>query len=172
MMNGTITIDSELNVGTTVTIRFSFRNSEAVPEKPVKEEEFDKKSLNGLRVLLVEDNELNREIAKDILESEGIIVHEAEDGAVAVSKVIENKKTPYDVILMDIQMPYMDGYKATSEIRHLTYKKLKNIPIVAMTANAFEEDKQRAIACGMNDHLTKPINNNELIRTLLKYTKD
>ena len=172
MMNGTITIDSELNVGTTVTMRFSFRNSEAVPEKLVKEEEIDKNSLKGLRVLLVEDNELNREIAKDILESEGIIVHEAEDGSVAVSKVIENKKNPYDVILMDIQMPYMDGYKATSEIRHLANKKLKNIPIVAMTANAFEEDKQRAIACGMNDHLTKPINNNELIRTLIKYTKD
>ncbi len=171
MMNGTITIDSELNVGTTVTMRFSFRNSEAIPEKLVKEEEIDKNSLKGLKVLLVEDNELNREIAKDILDSEGIIVHEAEDGSVAVSKVIENKKNPYDVILMDIQMPYMDGYKATSEIRHLSNKKLKNIPIIAMTANAFEEDKQRAIACGMNDHLTKPINNSELIRTLLKYTK-
>ena len=171
MMNGTITIDSELNVGTTVTMRFSFRNSTDAPENRDEKEEIEKISLNGLKVLLVEDNELNREIAKDILESEGIIVHEAEDGSVAVSKVIENKNDPYDIILMDIQMPYMDGYKATSEIRHLPNKKLRSIPIIAMTANAFEEDKQRAINSGMNDHLTKPINNNELIHTLIKYKK-
>ncbi|MCR5431434.1 MAG: response regulator [Lachnospiraceae bacterium] len=171
MMNGTITIDSELNVGTNVTIRFSFRNSTDQPEKIDEAEETESISLEGLKVLLVEDNELNREIAKDILESEGITVHEAEDGSVAVSKVIENKKVPYDVILMDIQMPYMDGYKATAEIRHLPYKKIKDIPIIAMTANAFEEDKKRALSSGMNDHLTKPINNNELIRTLAKYTK-
>ena len=172
MMNGTITIDSELNVGTTVTMRFSFRNSDDIPETPDEKEEIATESLNGIKVLLVEDNELNREIAKDILESEGIVVCEAEDGAVAVSKVLENKTKPFDVILMDIQMPYMDGYKATSEIRHLPNKKLREIPIIAMTANAFEEDKQRAIACGMDDHLTKPINNADLLRCLVKYTKD
>lgn len=172
MMNGSITIDSEINVGTTVTIRFSFRNSTDLPKKINETEQAETVSLKGLRVLLVEDNELNREIAKDILESEGIEVCEAEDGSVAVSKVLENKKNPFDVILMDIQMPYMDGYKATSEIRHLRNKKIRDIPIIAMTANAFEEDKQRAISCGMNDHLTKPINNSELIRALAKYTKE
>ena len=169
MMNGTITINSELNVGTTVTMRFSFRNSTDSVGKHEDTDEFPVTKLEGIKVLLVEDNELNREIAKDILESEGIIVHEAEDGSVAVSKVLENKKSPYDIILMDIQMPYMDGYKATSEIRNLPYKKLRNIPIIAMTANAFEEDKKRALGSGMNDHLTKPINNSELIRTLGKY---
>ncbi|MCR5830250.1 MAG: response regulator [Lachnospiraceae bacterium] len=171
MMNGTITIESELNVGTNVTMRFSFRNSEDIPLKIDNDNDIEKVSLKGLKVLLVEDNELNREIAKDILESEGIIVHEAEDGSVAVSRVIESKNSPYDVILMDIQMPYMDGYKATAEIRHLPYKKIRNIPIIAMTANAFEEDKKRAINSGMNDHLTKPINNKELIRALVKYIK-
>lgn len=172
MMNGTITIDSELNVGTNVTMRFSFRNSNDMPDSVVESDELDTVSLKGVKILLVEDNELNREIAKDILESEEIIVHEAEDGSVAVKKVLENRKNPYDIILMDIQMPYMDGYKATSEIRNLPYKKLKNIPIIAMTANAFEEDKQRALSSGMNDHLTKPINNSELIRTLIKYTQN
>jgi len=172
MMNGTIRVDSELNVGTNVIMRFSFRNSNDTPDNIEEDEEIDSVVLKGLKVLLVEDNELNREIAKDILESEGITVHEAEDGSVAVSKVIENKKNPYDVILMDIQMPYMDGYKATTEIRHLPNPKIRDIPIIAMTANAFEEDKQRAISSGMNDHLTKPINNNELIRALAKYTKN
>jgi len=171
MMNGTITIESELNVGTTVTLRFSFRNSQGTAVKAEPKVSQEVRDISGLKVLIVEDNELNREIARDILESEGIVVDEAEDGSVAVQMVLESKKRPYDVILMDIQMPYMDGYKATSEIRHFSNPALKDIPIIAMTANAFEEDKKRAIDCGMNDHLTKPMNTTELVKALSKYSK-
>ena len=166
LMGGTIGIESELGVGTTVTIHISFRIQKTDPPEPLENNELYDDSMDGMRILLVEDNELNREIAKDILEEVGIIVEEAEDGSIAVDKVKNSDVGYYDLILMDIQMPYMDGYKATQAIRALDDRELADIPIVAMTANAFEEDKNKALESGMNSHLAKPINIGELFETL------
>ena len=125
----------------------------------------------GKKVLLVEDNELNREIATAILEEAGLKVDAVEDGTDAVAKMNEAAEDEYDLILMDIQMPKMDGYTATREIRTLSSSKKANIPIVAMTANAFEEDRQKAFKAGMNAHIAKPIDVNILMGTLDKVFK-
>ncbi|MCR4631940.1 MAG: response regulator [Treponema sp.] len=122
--------------------------------------------LKGKRVLLVEDNELNRELSKEILENEGVIVDEAEDGDVAVDKVRLSKKRPYDFILMDIMMPRMDGYEATIQIRALENKRLAAIPIIAMTAAVTPEDKLKVLEVGMNAHLSKPVAIPELLSTI------
>lgn len=165
LMNGTISIESEVGKGTTVTLEFENRIAE--PTSP-KSNVLHKLtiSLEGKKILLVEDNELNREIATDILEDEGIIVDTAEDGDIAVEKMRNAKHGQYDLILMDIQMPRMNGYEATRAIRNLANSYAANIPIVAMTANAFDEDKQNAFEAGMNAHLSKPIDVSKLIRTL------
>ena len=125
----------------------------------------------GKKVLLVEDNELNREIATAILEEAGLKVDAVEDGTDAVARMTEAAEDAYDLILMDIQMPKMDGYTATREIRTLRSNKKANIPIVAMTANAFEEDRQKALKAGMNAHIAKPIDVSILMRTLDKIFK-
>ncbi len=167
-MGGKIDIQSQINKGTKVTFHFKFRIQ---TQKQIQESiepgigtiDID---LSGKHVLLVEDNELNREIARDILEDEGLIVEEAVNGAVALSKVQKSEDNPYDFILMDVQMPYMDGYEATRLIRKLKNKKLAKLPIIAMTANAFEEDKKRALESGMNAHLSKPIHRDILFKTI------
>jgi len=171
IMGGSIEVDSELGVGTTVKIHMSFRIQKKAPVKKQETSELSDTSLEGMRLLLVEDNELNREIAKDILEEVGIIVEEAEDGSIAVEKVKNSDVGYYDIILMDIQMPYMDGYKATQAIRSFDNRELADVPIVAMTANAFEEDKNKALESGMNSHLAKPINIGELLETLRIFKK-
>lgn len=125
----------------------------------------------GKRILLVEDNELNQEIAAEILKAAGFIVDVAEDGIVAVDKMAEAASDFYDLILMDIQMPKMNGFMATREIRTLSDNRKANIPIIAMTANAFEEDKKSAYESGMNGFISKPINIQELLRTLAKILK-
>ena len=117
-------------------------------------------------LLLVEDNELNREIAKDILEIQQLIVDEATNGSEAVEIIKNSKPGFYDFILMDVQMPVIDGYQATDIIRKLNNKKNANIPIIAMTANAFEEDKKRAFDSGMDDYLSKPIHAEVLFDTV------
>ena len=120
----------------------------------------------GKKILLVEDNELNREIAVTILEDAGMIVDTANDGTDAVERMVSATEDQYDLILMDIQMPKMDGYTATKEIRTLNNNKKANIPIVAMTANAFEEDKEKAFKTGMNGHLAKPINIDMILKMM------
>ncbi len=126
---------------------------------------------SGKRILLVEDNELNREIATTILGEYGLTIDIAEDGIEAVNIINESPEDKYDLILMDIQMPRMDGYTATREIRTLSNNKKANIPIVAMTANAFEEDKKRAFEVGMNGHVVKPIDVNLVLKMLNKFFK-
>ena len=122
--------------------------------------------LSGKKILLVEDNELNREIATDILEEEGILVETAEDGDIAVSKLESAVPGQYDLILMDIQMPRMNGYDATRAIRALPSPHAARIPIIAMTANAFEEDRKLALEAGMNEHVAKPIDLPKLLSVL------
>ncbi len=132
------------------------------------EEKKDFSKFIGKRILLVEDNEFNREIAEEILKNEGFIVESVFDGTDAVEKMKKADKNYYDVILMDIQMPKMDGYEATKKIRNLKNAN-SNIPIIAMTANAFEEDKQKALKIGMNGHISKPIDINKLFGTLNEF---
>ena len=120
----------------------------------------------GRRILLVEDNELNREIAVALLSEYGFQVDTAEDGAEAVEKVKNSRPGDYDLVLMDVQMPVMNGYEATEQIRSLDDPALAGITILAMTANAFDEDRKKALACGMDGFLSKPIVIEELISTL------
>lgn len=137
----------------------------------VAEEKAENVSLNleGRRILLVEDNELNREIAQEVLEERGLIIETAEDGSIAVDMVKASEAGYYDLILMDVQMPIMNGYEATKAIRNLEDSALASIPIIAMTANAFDEDKKQALESGMNDHVAKPIDIDKLEEALRKY---
>ncbi len=155
LMGGDCSIKSDLGKGTeiTVTIPLTVVDEHAVHLTDSKET-FD---FTGKRILLVEDNELNREIARYILEDINIIVDEAEDGSECVDKLLKSPAGYYDLVLMDIQMPIMDGYTATREIRNIANRKIARIPIIAMTANAFIEDKQKCIEVGMNGHIGKPI---------------
>ena len=170
LMGGTIAIESTLGVGTTVRLEFENRIAEEVSpvEEVPKEISF---ALEGKKILLVEDNELNREIATEILEEEGIIIDTAEDGDIAVEKMHHAAEGQYDLILMDIQMPRMNGYEATQAIRKLSNPYAAEIPIIAMTANAFDEDKQNAFAAGMNGHIAKPIDVAKLLNTLSEILK-
>ena len=132
------------------------------------EQEADGPSFAGKRILLVEDNELNQEIATEILEDEGIEVETANNGQEACDILFEKGAGYYDLVLMYIQMPIMDGYEATEKIRSFEDEELSEIPIFAMTANAFEEDKKKAFAAGMNGHIAKPINISVLMEELKK----
>ena len=123
-------------------------------------------SFEGKKILLVEDNELNQEIAVEILQETGFVLDVADDGAVAVEMMKNAKAGQYDLILMDIQMPIMNGYEATREIRALDDPDVANIPIIAMTANAFDEDKKLALDAGMNGHIAKPIDVSILLEVL------
>ncbi|MCH5208815.1 MAG: response regulator [Oscillospiraceae bacterium] len=132
----------------------------------------DLSSIEGTRLLLVEDNELNREIANELLSERGFVIEQAENGQIAVDMVKQSEEGYYKIILMDVQMPVMDGYTATKEIRALENPALANIPIVAMTANAFEEDKKRAVDSGMNAHIAKPIDFEKLIEVVIDLLAD
>jgi len=174
LMNGTIDVESKLGVGSTFTVHFDFQIYDTVisrTNKEEEEEEADNVSVSGTKLLLVDDNDLNREIAKDLLEEFGIIIEEANDGSVAVEMIKKNSPTYYNYVLMDIQMPYMDGYKATRAIRTLTNDDYSKLPIIAMTANAFEEDRKNAFDAGMDEHLAKPIDIAKTLATLKKFLK-
>ncbi|MBO4313404.1 MAG: response regulator, partial [Desulfovibrio sp.] len=131
--------------------------------------EDDDANLNGIRVLLVEDNPLNREIAVDVLQEFGAEVDEAENGRIAVWKIEDAPQDRYDIVLMDVQMPVMDGYEATRAIRGLGDGRKSGLPIIAMTANAFDEDRQNAKEAGMNDHLAKPVDVRRLKNCLKRF---
>ena len=166
-MGGDVAIKSEPGKGTEITITLRFVPANPADYKRENLESSGSVDFSGKRLLLVEDNEMNREIACGILEELGFVVDRAENGVAAIDKVLHCKGC-YDVILMDIQMPVMDGYKATGEIRRLSDSKLSGIPIIAMTANAFDEDKQRCLDAGMNAHIAKPIDVKALKSTLEK----
>ena len=156
LMNGNIEIESEKGKGTKVTINLSFKISDK-EDQILKEIECDEANVKGKRILLVEDNELNLEIATAILEEAGFIIESVTNGQECITKLQEVDDNYFDVILMDIQMPVMNGYEATKIIRKMENKNKANIPIIAMTANAFEEDKKTSLECGMNGHITKPL---------------
>ena len=168
LMGGTITVHSVLGQGTEFVIDLKLEVVSEESEKYFIENEnsITTDCFRGKRVLIVEDNELNREITSELLKDEGFLIEEATNGVEAIDKVIHSKSGYFDLILMDIQMPVMDGYKATREIRRMKESALAGIPIVAMTANTFEEDKKKCFAAGMNGHIEKPINR-QIIRSTL-----
>ncbi len=165
-MGATLECKSKLGSGTqfTLTMDLAVANVDVISTP----EEVEMQSLDGIRVLLVEDNELNREIAQAILSDQGCIIDCAVNGLEAVKKIMGSKLGDYDVVLMDVQMPIMDGYRATKEIRFLRDKSLAVIPIIAMTANAFEEDRKKALEVGMDEHIPKPITVASLCNTIMK----
>ena len=166
-MGGGIRFVSQPGKGTTFTIQFCFQKAEHVEEIEIIGNE--NLRLDGVNLLLVEDNDLNMEIAEFILENAGAHVKKAWNGKEAVDCFMEAEEGTYDVILMDIMMPIMDGLEATRRIRSLERKDAKKIPIFAMTANAFSDDKERSLQAGMNEHVSKPIEEKQLIRYIRKY---
>ena len=168
LLGGTIDVKSVLGKGSTfiVTLKYKIADENYYLNKQEDNFEIDNKTLDGKHILLAEDNDLNAEIAITILERAGLKVDRVENGIECVNKVIENPYGAYDLILMDIQMPKMDGYKATKEIRNLQDQDKASIAIVAMTANAFEEDKKKAFDAGMDGHIAKPINIEDLFVVL------
>ena len=169
-MDGTITFESEKGVGTTFVIRVPFK-IDLDADKREEQKDISEKSIKDLKILLVEDNELNMEIAEFVLQNGGADVTKAWNGKEAVELFKKSEPGEFDVILMDIMMPVMNGYEATKMIRSLDREDAKTIPIIAMTANAFTEDRIRAKAAGMDEHVAKPVDVELLIKVIHKLVK-
>lgn len=174
LMGGSLEVESELGKGTV----FTFTLMHKIADKKYYSQRIEKvktssmrESLSGKHVLLAEDNDLNAEIAVTILEEAGLVIERVEDGIQCVNRIEQMSPGTYDLILMDIQMPNMDGYQAAQCIRHLNDKKKAEIPIIAMTANAFAEDRKRTFDAGMNGHIAKPIDIEKLGAVILSVLK-
>ena len=168
LLGGTIDVESELGKGSTITVTLKHKIADEsyYVKKNIEESGTGSEILEGRNILLAEDNDLNAEITEAILERAGIKTERVEDGIQCVNMIEKMPADTYDMILMDIQMPKMNGYKATQAIRRLPDKDKACIPIIAMTANAFEEDKRDALAVGMNGHIAKPIELDKLLSML------
>ena len=165
-MGGTIEVKSEEGIGSTFILRIPFK---LAPAPDIVKKTAAQMDISGLNLLLVEDNELNAEIAETLLSDEGANLTVAEDGLQAVRMFQEKPEGYFDAILMDIMMPVMDGLTATKTIRSLKHPDAETIPIIAMTANAFQEDAEKCIAVGMNAHLAKPLDIEKVKMTIYKY---
>ena len=166
-MDGTIEVESKQGEGSTFTVTIPCRKASEDDSLVKKNSNLcNKNCLNGVRILLVEDNEINTEIATELLTEEGCIVETANDGVVCIDMIEKADADYYKMILMDIQMPVMNGYDTTLTIRKMKDTKKASIPIIAMTANAFEEDRKKAIKAGMNAHIAKPISADIILENL------
>ena len=164
-MGGTISVTSEVGKGSTFVVELPFEMG-AAPEKSKKEEADKENSIHGLNLMLVEDNELNAEILMELLKFEGAECTICENGKRILEAFEQSVPGEYDMILMDVQMPVMNGYEATEAIRRSSHEQAKTIPIIAMTANAFSEDMQHSLAAGMNAHISKPVDMKLLKKTI------
>ena len=171
LLGGTIDVESELGKGSTFTVTLKHRIADEryYVKKHIEEPGTGNEILEGRNILLAEDNDLNAEIAEAILERAGLRIERVENGIQCVNRILKMPAGTYDMIFMDIQMPEMDGYKATQSLRNLPDKDNACIPIIAMTANAFAEDKKKTMEAGMNAHLSKPLNVPELMDTIRKF---
>ncbi len=171
LMGGTIRVDSELGKGTTVSFTIPHRIAEAPTEIKHTDTVIDSKTFAGKRILLAEDNELNAEIAIEILGEAGFEVEHAEDGIICVDMLNKHDAGYYDLVLMDVQMPNMDGLKAGTVIRQLPDPAKAKTTVIAMTANAFEEDRKKCLEAGMDGFIAKPIDIRKLMGTLVEILK-
>jgi CheY-like chemotaxis protein len=169
-MGGTISFESKEGTGTTFVIRIPFQIDADMKDRTETEEKTET-SIQGLHVLLTEDNELNMEIAEFVLQNEGAVVTKAWNGQKAVDIFRKSRPGEFDAILMDIMMPVMNGYEAAKMIRSLDREDAKVIPIIAMTANAFTEDKMRAKEAGMDEHIAKPVDGKLLVKVINELVK-
>lgn len=171
LMDGTMEIESKIQEGTTVRIMLDvpYLKEEVHPVQDTKDD--GQIECAGMHLLVAEDNELNREVITELLFMHGITCDCAEDGEICVKMLLKAKEDTYDAILMDMQMPNMNGVEATKMIRSLSFEKAKNIPIVAMTANALKEDVEKCLSVGMNRHLSKPVDMGQLLKTLTEILK-
>lgn len=170
-LNGEINIDSELNVGTKVSIVIPFDISEEIiAPKDMANINTNEINLEGIHLLLVEDNKVNMEIAQKLLTFKGIIVEKAWDGEEAVNTFVNSGENHFDIILMDLQMPKLNGLEAAAQIRHSSHPNAKTVPIVAVSANAFTEDIAKSLQAGMNDHISKPLDIATLYQTIYTHT--
>jgi len=168
LMGGKIDVFSEEGVGSSFTVTFRFRQYSGKVSRPAARENGRGIVDKARKVLLVEDNELNRELEAELLQDEGFVVDTACDGSVAVEMIKNSKPGEYALILMDIQMPVMDGYHASRMIRKLDNPALSGIPIIAVSANTFDEDKKRALESGMNAHVAKPVDIAHLLSVIMQ----
>jgi CheY-like chemotaxis protein len=168
-MGGTIQVESKRGEGSCFTIELDFEIDQEKKAQPVETPE--EVSIKGMRVLLVEDNELNIEIAQELLEDEDVVVTTAENGQIAVDTFTQAPPGTFDAILMDVMMPVMNGLDATRTIRASDHPEAKTIPIIAMTANAYAEDVSACLTAGMNEHIAKPIDFDRLFNVLNQYRK-
>ena len=173
-MGGIIQVESRQGEGSKFTVELSLKiaSEEEVCGKHESDPLNSMEKIKEKRILLAEDNELNAEIAMELLKEKGFLVDRAVDGQECYDMLEQNAEGYYDLILMDIQMPNLNGYEATEKIRKMENRKKANIPIIAMTANAFEEDKKAAADVGMNDHVAKPVDTNILLSVIWKYMKE
>ena len=165
-MKGTVEVDSQVGKGSVIRITLPIRVDESWSEPPVDEESNEQDNIGGMRVLLVEDNELNCEIVEYILREAGADVVTANDGKAAVDVFTASKPGMFDCVLMDLMMPVMSGYEATRVIRSLKRPDAKTVPIIALSANAFEEDVALSKDAGMNEHLAKPVDIHKMFQVM------
>ena len=170
VMGGDIKVESEYGTGSRFTLTFSMEKCMEPGKKYTSSAEDAYENFEGMRILLAEDNEMNQQIASEMLELLGVQVDIASDGQQAVDKVLGNPPFYYDLVFMDIQMPVMDGYEAARQIRSSGKEAIQELPIIALTADAFSEDVKKAKMAGMSDHLAKPISIDNL-KSMLRYCR-